>query len=309
MLLLQQMGILFLIMLVGFICQKIGLMNATGNKMISVLVVQVANPALILAAGINKTDTIEGKNLLFAVLLALGIYTLAIICSMIVPKLLKIPKRQVGTYKAMMVFSNIGFMGFPVISAVYGAQALLYASIFLIPFNVLIYTWGIKIMTENNPKEESKKNKIPWGKIFNVGVISCIITMILYITKLPVPKMIETTVNYFSGLTAPLSMMVIGASMVNMKLKDLFLNKKMLVFMFIKMLLIPIIGVLIIKPMGLSRELVGVCLIMLATPVGSMNAMLTQQYDGDYELASQGVALSTILSVATMPLLSIILGV
>lgn len=309
MLLLQQMGILFLIMLVGFICQKIGLMNATGNKMISVLVVQVANPALILAAGINKTDTIEGKNLLFAVLLALGIYTLAIICSMIVPKLLKIPKRQVGTYKAMMVFSNIGFMGFPVISAVYGAQALLYASIFLIPFNVLIYTWGIKIMTENNPKEESKKNKIPWGKIFNVGVISCIITMILYITKFPVPKMIETTVNYFSGLTAPLSMMVIGASMVNMKLKDLFLNKKMLVFMFIKMLLIPIIGVLIIKPMGLSRELVGVCLIMLATPVGSMNAMLTQQYDGDYELASQGVALSTILSVATMPLLSIILGV
>lgn len=309
MLLLQQMGILFLIMLVGFICQKIGLMNATGNKMISALVVQVANPALILAAGINKTDTIEGKNLLFAVLLALGIYTLAIICSMIVPKLLKIPKRQVGTYKAMMVFSNIGFMGFPVISAVYGAQALLYASIFLIPFNVLIYTWGIKIMTENNPKEESKKNKIPWGKIFNVGVISCIITMILYITKLPVPKMIETTVNYFSGLTAPLSMMVIGASMVNMKLKDLFLNKKMLVFMFIKMLLIPIIGVLIIKPMGLSRELVGVCLIMLATPVGSMNAMLTQQYDGDYELASQGVALSTILSVATMPLLSIILGV
>lgn len=309
MLLLQQMGILFLIMLVGFICQKIGLMNATGNKMISVLVVQVANPALILAAGINKTDTIEGKNLLFAVLLALGIYTLAIICSMIVPKLLKIPKRQVGTYKAMMVFSNIGFMGFPVISAVYGAQALLYASIFLIPFNVLIYTWGIKIMTENNPKEESKKNKIPWGKIFNVGVISCIITMILYITKLPVPKMIETTVNYFSGLTAPLSMMVIGASMVNMKLKDLFLNRKMLVFMFIKMLLIPIIGVLIIKPMGLSRELVGVCLIMLATPVGSMNAMLTQQYDGDYELASQGVALSTILSVATMPLLSIILGV
>lgn len=309
MLLLQQMGILFLIMLVGFICQKIGLMNATGNKMISVLVVQVANPALILAAGINKTDTIEGKNLLFAVLLALGIYTLAIICSMIVPKLLKIPKRQVGTYKAMMVFSNIGFMGFPVISAVYGAQALLYASIFLIPFNVLIYTWGIKIMTENNPKEESKKNKIPWGKIFNVGVISCIITMILYITKLPVPKMIETTVNYFSGLTAPLSMMVIGASMVNMKLKDLFLNKKMLVFMFIKMLMIPIIGVLIIKPMGLSRELVGVCLIMLATPVGSMNAMLTQQYDGDYELASQGVALSTILSVVTMPLLSIILGV
>jgi len=309
MLLLQQMGILFLIMLVGFICQKIGLMNATGNKMISVLVVQVANPALILAAGINKTDTIEGKNLLFAVLLALGIYTLAIICSMIVPKLLKIPKRQVGTYKAMMVFSNIGFMGFPVISAVYGAQALLYASIFLIPFNVLIYTWGIKIMTENNPREESKKNKIPWGKIFNVGVISCIITMILYITKLPVPKMIETTVNYFSGLTAPLSMMVIGASMVNMKLKDLFLNRKMLVFMFIKMLLIPIIGVLIIKPMGLSRELVGVCLIMLATPVGSMNAMLTQQYDGDYELASQGVALSTILSVATMPLLSIILGV
>lgn len=309
MLLLQQMGILFLIMLVGFICQKIGVMNETGNKMISALVVQVANPALILAAGINKTDTIEGKNLLFAVLLAIGVYTLAIVSAIIVPKLLKISKRQLGTYKAMMVFSNIGFMGFPVISAVYGDQALLYASVFLIPFNILIYTWGIKIMTENNPKEENANKKIPWGKIFNVGVISCIVTIILYVTKLPVPKMIETTVNYFSGLTAPLSMMVIGASMVKMKFRDLFLNKKMLVFMFIKMLVIPVIGVLLIKPLGLTRELVGVCLIMLATPVGSMNAMLSQQYDGDYELASQGVALSTVLSVATMPLLSIILGV
>lgn len=309
MLLLQQMGILFLIMLVGFICQKIGVMNETGNKMISALVVQVANPALILAAGINKTDTIEGKNLLFAVLLAIGVYTLAIISAIIVPKLLKISKRQLGTYKAMMVFSNIGFMGFPVISAVYGDQALLYASVFLIPFNILIYTWGIKIMTENNPKEENADKKIPWGKIFNVGVISCIVTIILYVTKLPVPKMIETTVNYFSGLTAPLSMMVIGASMVKMKFRDLFLNKKMLVFMFIKMLVIPVIGVLLIKPLGLTRELVGVCLIMLATPVGSMNAMLSQQYGGDYELASQGVALSTVLSVATMPLLSIILGV
>jgi len=309
MLLLQQMSILFLIMLVGFICQKIGLMNSTGNKMISALVVEVANPALILSAGINKTDTIEGKNLIYAVLLAIGVYAFLLIFANIVPRILKIEKSKVGTYKAMMVFSNIGFMGFPVISAVYGAQALLYASVFLIPFNILIYTWGIKVMTDSGEKKEREHHSIQWGKIFNIGVIACIITIILYLTKLPVPKMIESTVNHFSALTAPLSMMVIGASMVDMKLKELFSNRKLLIFIAIKLLVVPIIGILLVKPFGMQKELMGVCLIMLATPAASMTAMLSQQYDGDYELASQGVALSTILSVATMPLLSLILNV
>ncbi len=97
--------------------------------------------------------------------------------------------------------------------------------------------------------------------------------------------------------------------MADMNFKKLLTDVKMLIFQAIKLLLLPVTGVLIIKSFGIEPKLVGVCLIMLATPVGSMTAMLAQQYDGDYELASKGVALSTLLTVATMPLLSMLLGV
>lgn len=309
MLLLQQMFILFIIMLAGFVCKKKGIITSDGSRVISSVVVNVANPALILSAGINKTDTIEGNNLLYAVGLAAGVYVFLIICAVIIPKLLRISKKDSGTYQVMTVFSNIGFMGFPVISAVYGEQALLYASIFLIPYNVLIYTWGIIAMTSTGTDKTSGKVKIEWKKILNIGVIACILTIICYMTKVQVPAPLESVVKHFSNLTAPLSMMVIGASMTDMKFKELFTDIKLLLFLALKLLLIPVAGVLIVKAIGIDMNLVGVCLIMLATPVGSMTAMLAQQYDGDYEMASKGVALSTLLSVATMPLLSLILGV
>ena len=309
MILLQQMSILFVIMLVGFVCKKKGLITNAGSKAISGIVVNVANPALILSAGINKTETIEGKNLLYAVLLAIGVYVFLIIGAVIIPLILRIPKNDKGTYQVMTVFSNIGFMGFPVISAAYGSDALLYASFFLIPFNVLIYTWGIMAMSPGEVSKEGSGIGSRLRKILNVGVISCIVTIICYLMKLQLPYPVESVVHHFSNLTAPLSMMIIGASMTDMKIKDLLGDAKLILFILIKMLVLPIIGLVLVKDIGLEPDLIGVCLIMLATPVGSMTAMLAEQYDGDYELASKGVALSTVVAVATIPFLSLILGV
>lgn len=307
MILLKQMLILFLIMLVGFVCRKKKIISNEGSKVLSAIVVNVANPALILSASINKESFVKGKELLFVALLSLGIYAFLLIVSKLVVLLLRVNSKEVGTYRVMTVFSNIGFMGFPLISAVYGSDALLYASFFLIPYNVLIYTWGISAMTNDNQKETSG-NKIAWNKIMNIGVIACIITIIIYLSQIRVPDFIESTITSISNLTAPLSMIVIGDSIALMDVKKLITDKKLIIFAIVKQIFIPIIGVLIIKSMNISFEMIGVCLVMLATPVGSMTAMLAQQYEGDYEFASKGVALTTLMSVATIPLVSMILG-
>ena len=144
------------------------------------------------------------------------------------------------------------------------------------------------------------------GRIFNIGVIACIVTMVIYLCKIPVPGMIADTITHLSNLTAPLSMMVIGASLATIDLKKLFTDVRLLLFSAVKLLLIPIVGVLIIRQFVSNETICGVCMVMLATPVGSMTAMLAQQYDGDYEMASKGVALTTILSVATIPLVSML---
>lgn len=304
MILLKQMSILFILMLIGFCCRKRGIFNDEANKRISSLVVNVANPALILSSGINKESAIRGMEFVKTFALAWLVFGVVMLIAPLVPKLLRAKKEEHGIYKAMMVFSNIGFMGFPVIQAVYGSEALLYAALFLIPFNVLIYTYGIGILGK-----KGEKQKFEIRKVFNIGVIACILTLIIYLVGIPVPSVIESAVNSVSNLTAPLSMMVIGDSLAKINLKKLFMNGRMLCFSLIKLILVPLVGVSVLKLVGLEPMLLGVCLIMLSTPVGSMTAMLAQEYDGDYELASQGVTITTILAVATMPLVSILLGV
>ena len=104
-------------------------------------------------------------------------------------------------------------------------------------------------------------------------------------------------------------MIVIGDAMSQMKIKELITDKKLMLFTGIKLLVIPIAGLFFIKHLNLSPMLTGVCMVMLSTPVGSMTAMLAQQYDGNYELASKGVAVTTLLSVITMPIVSMIMNI
>jgi len=302
MILLKQMLVLFILMLVGICCRKCGIFNDESNKRISALVLNVANPALVLSSGINQESAIGGMEFVKTFVLAWAMFGVLMLIAYFIPMILKAEASEYGIYRTMTIFSNVGFMGFPVIAALFGTIALLYASLFLIPFNVLIYTYGISAM-------KGEKTGFRLRKILNVGVVSCVITLFIYLMKLPIPIVIENAVDSVSGLAAPLSMMIIGDSLTKVNLKKLFCNARMLVFSGIKLLVIPLVGVSVIKLLGLNPMLTGVCMVMLSTPVGSMNAMLAQQYGGDYELASQGVTITTLLAVVTMPLVSFLLKV
>ncbi len=306
MLLLRQMIILFLLMATGYILKKINIISPAGEKTMSGIVVNVANPALVLSAAINPESTISGRELADTTLLAVAVYAVFLVLAFLFPLAIRATASSRGAYSVMMVFSNIGFMGFPLLSAMYGAEALLYATPFMIIYNVLIYTYAVALMDRGHKWDL----KHTLGKIFNVGVLACIITIILYLTRLRVPDFIETTVGHLSALTAPLSMMVIGASMTDMKLRELFTDFRLIIFCAVKLLIIPVAGVFCIKALGVSPMLTGVCLIMLGTPVGSMTAMMADQCGSpDYPLVAKGVALSTVLSVATLPLAFSVTGI
>lgn len=305
MLLLQQMIVLFILMILGYFMRKKDIISDEMCKSISWIVVNIANPAMILSGSVNSENGIAGEELLMTMALAVGIFAGLIIISLIIPIVLRVPGKSAGVYRVMTIFSNIGFMGFPVISALYGTEALLYASVFLIPFNLLIYTYGILALKSN----DGQKEKLDLKKVLNIGVLCCILSIILSFVQIPMPSFVKTTISTLSNLTAPLSMMVIGASMATIDIKKLFMDTKLLLFAVLKLVVIPVAGLFFLKTFIYSEMLLGVCMVMIATPVASMTAMLAQQYDGDYELASRSVALTTILSVVTMPLVSIITGV
>ena len=298
MIVLQQMTVLFLVMMIGFFAYKKDIIDSATSKKLSSIVVNIANPAMILSGVIGDTSQIQGNDLIITVTASIVLYLILLLIGTVLPNLLHVPKKSAGVYSVMTIFSNIGFMGFPIISAVYGSGALLYASIFLIPYNILIYTYGIQMM------QQGEKETFQWKKVINIGVVFCIISIFLFITNIPLPNWVKSTITTLSNMTAPLSMMVIGSSFATMNLKELFCDKKLLIFSAIKLLILPIAGTLLAKQWIDNWALCGVIMIMLSTPVGSMTAMLAQEYQGDYALASKGVAITTILSVATIPIVS-----
>lgn len=304
MILLKQMIVLFLLMIVGVVCRKKEILNDESAGRLSSLVVKVANPALILSSSINQESSVRGTELAGTFFLAAAVYAALLLAAQFLPRLLKADRSEYGTYRVMFVFSNIGFMGFPVISAVYGSQALLRASLFLIVFNCLVYTYGIQMLSGG-----SEKTGFQWKKIANMGVAACVLSLILYLLAVPVPDFVESAVDYLGGLTTPLSMIIIGDSLAQMPLKSLFEDRRLLLFSLLKLIPVPVIGTFAVLFLGADAELAGICMIIFAAPVASMTVMLAREYGGRLELATKGVALTTLLSVATIPLVSLITGV
>ena len=350
MVMLQQMIVMFLMMAVGYLCYRKQILTEEVSKKVSAIVVNVANPCMILSSALTDQQ-MQGKELVQTLAIVVIMYVFLLVMAQLLPRILCIQKESRGAYAAMTVFANIGFMGFPVLAAMYGNGALLYGAVFQIPFNILIYTYGVEVLTrkpgacakteqdvnaEVDVKEEpdvkaepdaqgitaavnGKSENIENGseqqgklqgtveivkKIFNIGVIACITAMLLYFLQTPVPSFLQAFITNLGNLTAPLSMMIIGASLAQMPLKELFLDKKLLLFSLVKLLLLPAVWMIMVNRVAEQEILRGVCLVMMATPAGSMTAMLAQQYGGDYETASRGVALTTVLSVITMPLLA-----
>lgn len=382
MVMLQQMIVMFLMMAVGYLCYRKQILTEEVSKKVSAIVVNVANPCMILSSALTDQQ-MQGKELVQTLAIVVMMYVFLLVMAQLLPRILCIQKESRGAYAAMTVFANIGFMGFPVLAAMYGNGALLYGAVFQIPFNILIYTYGVAVLTRKpgacakteqdvnaevdvkteqdvnagpdvkaevdvkaeqdvnaevdvkaepngktgerqdaqgitaavNGKSENIENgseqqgKLQGTveivkKIFNIGVIACIAAMLLYFLQTPVPSFLQAFITNLGNLTAPLSMMIIGASLAQMPLKELFLDKKLLLFSLVKLLLLPAVWMIMVNRVAEQEILRGVCLVMMATPVGSMTAMLAQQYGGDYETASRGVALTTVLSVITMPLLA-----
>ncbi len=308
---LQQMLVLFIIMMIGFIAYKKNIITDETSKKLSAIVVNISNPALILSS-VTGNATVTGAELVETMFVAIGMYVFLIAVAALVPVIIKAPAKDRGTYRVMTIFGNVGFMGFPIISSLYGGGALLYASLFLLPYNILIYTYGVWEMCKSSGEGSGavkKSGRESIKQIFNIGVIFCIIAVVVYALGIKFPAWVNTTVSMLSSTTAPLSMMVIGASFATMNFKKVFLNVRTWVFSALRLLVIPVLGTFLVSLVTDNPSIIGVTMVMLGVPVGSMTAMLAQEYGGDYALSSETVAMTTLLSVVTFPIVSMVMHI
>lgn len=303
------MLVLLTMMLIGYVVFKLAWLDSDTCSRMSKIVINVLNPCLMVNGVLGKEANLEGKMLFQTLILVVIYYGLLILISGPVVSLLRVKRGHYNLYRLMMIFSNIAFMGIPVISSIYGKEAILLIAFYNLGYNLLIYTYGIYLalqsaQTENGAETEQKGQ---WKKLINPGVIACVVAIAIFASGISMPDSVCTFFSYVGNAAVPLSMMLIGASVAQGGKIEFFLDKKMYVFMVIKMLVIPICAALLLRLLQWPALVEGVFILMLAMPVGSIVVMLATESGADTLECTKGNMLTTLASVVTIPIVAMFL--
>ena len=295
---LQQMMIIFLLIMIGFVCKRKNLVSDENNRCLSQLMVYVFNPAIILSS-MTGAEIETGVSMKTAFFMAAFLMIFTIIVAALISRLLTKDHMGRRLYQLMFSFSNVGFIGIPLIRALFGAEYLIYVAAFILVYNLLIYTYGYSLL-DSEKKRWKLRDLRP---MLNMGTLACIITLLLFFSRQRMPQIINNTVNYLGDAAVPISLLFIGVNLGQQSLPAVFRNVQTYIFCLLKLIAIPAIEVCIIKRLPISENLCELYAVLAAMPVGTMPQIMVVERGIPAEQCTNMIILSTLLSILTIPLI------
>ena len=295
--LLGQIGIMFIFMMIGFLLFRTGKITKEGSKGIGNILIYVIIPAVVLNAYMTDFSAERLQGLLISFLLSFLALALSMLLSHLIFK-----KQSIEDFGT--AFSNAGFMGIPIIQAMLGTEAVFYVSAFVALLNILQWTYGVYIITGDRSRISGKKI------LTNPVLISMVIGILLFLLPVQIPEIGKKAVSLLAGMNAPVAMISIGIYLAQVAVRELFTDRTTYLCVLVRMLLIPLLtmGMLSLLPFSDSGIRLAV-LIAAASPIGSNVAVFAQIHDKNYTQAVKDICLSTLVSVATMPLIVYLAGI
>ena len=290
---LQQMAVLFIILILGYLLNRLKALPPETNRVLSKILLTICMPATILGSVIGKEISMSTSTVLLFAGLTLLTYILYFVVVWPIPPLLKADRENLGVYRFMGIFGNVGFMGFAITEAVFRGAAGFHVTIVYMFIN---FTIGIIMLTGGKGKLDPKL-------FLNAPLISGIVAVLLFIIRPPIPTVVGDTVSMLSKLTAPLGMLIIGSSLATMPLRDVFNDWRVYVLLAFKLLILPALVFVLLKLLRTDPFLIGVSVLMAGMPVATNITVLSTIYGGNEKLGSKSVFISTLLSAGTIPLL------
>ena len=291
-----QVAILYLIVLVGFICDKVKLFTETTARATVNLLLYIITPCIIIDSFLKMEYSPARARKFF---LALGLMFLMHIIAIVMnlPFFRKKGGPHNPIYKYASIYGNVGFMALPLAKAVLGAKGVFYCSSGLIAFNVITFTHGIRVMAGDQYKFDWKK------LILNPGVIGVAIGLPLFLLNVEVPTVIAQPISLIAGLNTAVAMLIFGTYLANTDLKTMFRVKEIYLVALLKLIALPICCILLFREMGISGALLVACAISASVPSGNNTFMFSSKYGLDVGMASKTVALVSVISILTMPVI------
>lgn len=310
----MQMLKLFLIICLGTILAKLEIIDVHTKQKLTKLMLYVTTPLMIIDAFHDRLLMVESQaegtqslNVGYVFAMSFVFYLLMIILSVPLTLAMRVPKTERRLYLFMSIFGNVGFMGFPVVSAVYGNEGLFYAAILNCVFNIIIYTFGVLLMTAGSNDKSQHKNllaSLQWKKVLlSPAVICSVVAVLIFSLRIRLPDIIADTLDTLGGLTSPLAMLVVGANLAGMPLKEMIQDWKLDLYVILRQFALPLVFFLLFGMIADHSVLLPTWLVLSGMPIANTTALFATEYHGNERLASKAIFLTTLLSLISLPIL------
>ena len=289
--LLRQIAIMALLMAVGIYLSRKGFLSPQGTKDLGAILLRIIIPCVIVKSYI----TTYSRERLLELALSAGLALAAFILAMGIAYLVYGKRRRIENFAA--AFCNAGFIGIPLAQAVIGDEGVFYMAASVALLNLFQWTYGVYIMTDR--KDSIRAKTI----VKNPVVIAIVVGIALFLSRLPVPGILTSTLGYIAGMNTPVAMILMGTYMAKLPWRKL-LDKRAYGCVLLRLVVIPAVVLAVFWALPISNQNVALAAYLAAaTPVGANICVFAQQCDCDYEFSVVTVCLSTVLSIVTVPLM------
>ena len=291
-----QMLALVIMIGAGYCMTKRKMLDEHTNSHMSSMIANVFNPLLVFSSAVNSVGLVSIKKMGIVGIVAICMFLFFIVIGMILSPFFDKDKEQRKIFQMMFVFSNLGFIGIPVVSSILGAEYVVYVMEFMLVYSFVFYTYGVTLM-EGKFSLSSLKTMVNPGTIFSVA------SLLVIIFNIRIPGFIGTAVTYLGNVASPMALVAVGFSLAHTDLRKIFGEMRLYIFSVINLLVLPLIMLPALNFIMPDAELIPVCMVMFGMPIGNMPLILGTEKGMDVTTCSAAIILSTILCVFTVPIL------
>lgn len=299
MIVLQQMGVIVILVAVGIYLYSKKVVDNVVSQRLSVIVMDICNPALILASILTGNVEASHSDLIEAIILGIVFYLILIIIGMVLPFILNAPTDKRRFYNLMAVYTNVGFIGIPVARAILPDKAILYVIVCNVMYCLLFYTHGITVLSNG-------KEKMNLKKVISPGTIMAILSLVVCWFNYTPPLIISSSISYIGNATVFLSMTLLGVSIARSDITKGFKDIRIWAYILLRMILFPAVIFFVLKGMKFDEiTIMGLCL-MATMPIGNLPLIQSEKMGEDTDLLSSAITVTTIVSMVTITLLMLV---
>lgn len=288
----NQLVSLFLMMIIGFIAARQGVVSPDFRKKLSTFTLTIACPGIILSSALQSTIPASGMVTVIGV--SALFYAVMIVLARLLSWLMRSKPAERGLDQLMLIYTNVGFMGIPVVQSVYGTDGVAMVAMFILVFNLTFFSYGIALV--------SGRSGFSLRKLCNPCILAALCALFFVLTGLHLPAPVESVLSSLGSLNTPLAMIIVGASIYHSDLRAAASNFRLYKISFVRMLIMPLLLLGFVKLLPIIPMLAGVTVIMAAMPIASNCAMISDVYTPEDMTASHACIVTTLISAATIPL-------